>query len=292
MSNTKLVSASPISQLDLVILGAAVSQLEHPGLARKLAAVVGMPVEKLLGWLPDGIQSQIDSLTEEALSRALTVAMKTLARDAPRAPWNLTHKVAVTLSGVTGGMFGAPALVVELPVTTVIILRSIADIARSKGEDLSDPRVQLACLEVFALGSGETRSPDAPRKDVLTGSDAAKADDKYVRTTYFVARAAMAQQVTAAAEILTKGSTTASSSALTRLISRIASRFGIAVSEKAAAQAVPIVGAVGGGLINALFMDHFQNTAEAHFDVRRLERTYGADVVRREYERLAAETDS
>jgi hypothetical protein len=76
---------------------------------------------------------------------------------------------------------------------------------------------------------------------------------------------------------------------LTRLISKIASRFGVSVSQKAAAQAVPIVGAIGGGLINALFMDHFQNTAEAHFSVRKLERTYGADVVRREYERLARE---
>jgi hypothetical protein len=75
---------------------------------------------------------------------------------------------------------------------------------------------------------------------------------------------------------------------LTRLISKIASRFGIAVSEKAAAQAVPIVGAIGGGLINALFMDHFQNTAEAHFSVRQLERVYGTDAVRTEYERLAA----
>jgi hypothetical protein len=188
---------------------------------------------------------------------------------------------------VTGGMFGAPALFAELPITTVIILRSIADIARSKGEDLSEPEARLACLEVFALGSGEKRSTE---KDVIISSDAAKAEGQYIRTSYFLARAAMAQQVTAAAEILTKGSTAASGSALTRLISKIASRFGIAVSEKAAAQAVPIVGAVGGGLINALFMDHFQNTAEAHFNVRRLERTYGADAVRREYERLAKET--
>ncbi len=98
----------------------------------------------------------------------------------------------------------------------------------------------------------------------------------------------MAQQVTAAAEILTKGAASGSSSALTRLISKIASRFGVAVTEKAAAQAVPIVGAIGGGLINALFMDHFQNTAEAHFSVRQLERVYGTETVRSEYERLAA----
>jgi hypothetical protein len=275
-----------MSNADRAILSAAVTQLEHTGLARKLAAVVGMPVEKLLGWLPDTIQSQINGLTEEALAKALGVAMKTLDEKSPREPWNLSHKVAVTLSGVTGGMFGAPALVVELPITTVIILRSIADIARSKGEDLSNPATRLACLEVFALGSGEKRSP---KQELLVGSEEAKKEDEYLRATYFVARAAMAQQVTAAAEILTRGSTAASSSALTRLISKIASRFGIAVSEKAAAQAVPIVGAVGGGLINALFMDHFQNTAEAHFNIRRLERTYGYDAVRHEYERLAAE---
>jgi hypothetical protein len=272
---------SALSEKDLTTLSAAVARLENPSLAAKLAAVVGMPVEKLLGWLPDSIQGQIDHLAEDALTHALTVARKTLDEEAVKSPKNLTHKVAVTLSGVTGGLFGAPALFAELPVTTVIILRSIADIAQSKGEDLSKPEVQLACLEVFALGSNAR--PDAAD----SVGEKAQRMESYIRSTYFVSRAAMAQQVTAAAEILTKGATASGGSALTRLISKIASRFGIAVSEKVAAQAVPVVGAIGGGLINALFMDHFQNTAEAHFNVRRLERIYGAEVVRQEYERLA-----
>jgi EcsC protein family len=276
-----------LSEKDLAILTAAVTQLESPSLAGKLAAVVGMPTEKLLGWLPDSIQVQIDRVTEEALTQALNVAMKTLVNEKGNTSWNLTHKVAATISGVTGGLFGAPALFAELPVTTVIILRSIADIARARGENLSDPAVQLACLEVFALGSG------GKQQVVNVLSEEAQAEEEHIRATYFVARAAMAQQVSAAAEILTKGTASGSSTALTRLISRIASRFGIAVSEKAAAQAIPIVGAIGGGLINALFMDHFQNTAEAHFCVRQLERVYGTDAVRKEYERLAAkETNS
>jgi EcsC family protein len=271
-----------LNEKDLATLAAAVNQLERPSLAGKLAAVVGMPTEKLLGWLPDSIQLQIDRVTEEALTQALNVAMKTLANDRGITPWKLTHKVAATISGVAGGLFGAPALFAELPVTTVIILRSIADIARAKGENLSDPAVQLACLEVFALGSG------GKQQVVNVLSEEAQAEEEHIRATYYVARAAMAQQVTAAAEILTKGTASGSGSALTRLISKIASRFGIAVSEKAAAQAVPIVGAIGGGLINALFMDHFQNTAEAHFCVRQLERVYGTEAVRSEYERLAA----
>ncbi len=141
---------SQLSEKDQAVLTAAVSRLERTSLAAQLAAVVGMPVDKLLGWLPDSIQSQIERLTEEALTHALSVARKTLNEETGKVPSNMTHKVAVTLSGVTGGLFGAPALFAELPVTTLIILRSIADIARSKRENLADPEVQLASLEVLA----------------------------------------------------------------------------------------------------------------------------------------------
>jgi hypothetical protein len=105
-----------LNEQDLAVLAAAVTQLERPSLAGKLAAVVGMPTEKLLGWLPDSIQVQIDRVTEESLTQALKVAMKTLADGAGNRPWKMTHKVAATISGVAGGMFGAPALFAELPV--------------------------------------------------------------------------------------------------------------------------------------------------------------------------------
>ena len=54
------------------------------------------------------------------------------------------------------------------------------------------------------------------------------------------------------------------------------SRFGLVVSDKVAAGALPILGAVGGATVNVIFMDHFQRVAQAHFALRRLERTYGA----------------
>ena len=41
----------------------------------------------------------------------------------------------------------------ELPVTTTLMLRAIADIARHHGEDLSTLEARLACVEVFALGA-------------------------------------------------------------------------------------------------------------------------------------------
>jgi hypothetical protein len=63
---------------------------------------------------------------------------------------------------------------------------------------------------------------------------------------------------------------------LVRLVTQIAARFGVVVTQKFAAQAVPIVGALGGAAVNYAFIDHFQEIAREHFTVRRLERRYGA----------------
>ena len=74
--------------------------------------------------------------------------------------------------------------------------------------------------------------------------------------------------------------------AIARFITQLATRFGVNVSQKVAAQAVPVIGAAGGGVINVLFIDHFQDMARGHFIIRRLERTYDPRLVRTEYERL------
>ena len=73
--------------------------------------------------------------------------------------------------------------------------------------------------------------------------------------------------------------------ALLRLITLIASRFGIVVSQKTAAQMVPVLGAAGGALINTLFIGHYQDMARGHFIVRRLEKIHGSEPVRIAYEK-------
>ena len=64
-----------------------------------------------------------------------------------------------------------------------------------------------------------------------------------------------------------------------RFVAEIASRFGLVVSERMAASAVPVIGALGGATINWVFTDYFQQLARGHFAVRRLEREYGAEAV-------------
>ena len=101
---------------------------------------------------------------------------------------------------------------------------------------------------------------------------ASKSDDA-TETGYFAARATMAIAVSDAAAYLAEaGLSQKGAPAIIRLISQLTSRFSVVVSEKAAAQAVPVLGAFGGALINTLFLDHFQDMAKGHFIVRRMER--------------------
>ena len=46
-------------------------------------------------------------------------------------------------------------------------------------------------------------------------------------------------------------------------------------TQKFAAQALPLVGALGGASVNYVFIQHFHEMAQGHFTVRKLERTYG-----------------
>ena len=71
-----------------------------------------------------------------------------------------------------------------------------------------------------------------------------------------------------------------------KVIAAVAKPFAIRVTEKAAAQALPIIGAVGGAAINGVFMAHFQAMAHGHFTVRRLEQKYGPEAVKKAYESL------
>lgn len=269
-----------LSAAHLLELAEARRLLETPGIAAKASNLLGRPIEAGIGLLPAGWRDKVADATRDALMTALNGALRTMDRRSPAggtaaapAPASASlgwHKLAATLSGAAGGAFGLPALLIELPVSTTIMCRSIADIARAEGESLDDPAVRLACIEVFALGG---KGP---------GDDAAE-------TGYFAVRAALARAVSDAAQFLATHAVAGEGApALLRLVALVAARFHLQVSEKVAAQAVPVIGAAGGALINLMFIDHYQGVSRGHFTVRRLERLYGEDVVHRAYDALAA----
>jgi hypothetical protein len=253
---------------DMADLKAAKWLLENPGIAAKITDLLGTPIQRGFELLPKTWNAALGAITRAVLFMSVNAAVFTMDAKPRNESSNLWHKLAVAATGGVGGFFGLPALVLELPISTSIMLRSIADIARSEGELIRSSETKMACIEVFALG-GLSRGDDG------------------AGTGYFAVRGALAKSLTTAAEyIAEKGIAEEGAPALIRLIVQIADRFSIQVSEKAAAQALPAVGAVGGVLINTFFIDHFQNMAHGHFVVRRLERKYGISVVRNAYESI------
>ena len=277
-------------------LAEAKQTLEHEGLADRLTEAIGTPIHSMVRALPDSAENLLRSAIEKALQKALEVAIATIDDRKPAGrPKLIMHKVLSGVSGAAGGAFGIASVAAELPVSTVLILRSIADIARSQGEDLENIETRLACLEVFALGghcgddaagSGQDGSgQDGP------GEDGSIQVSDRTEIGYFAVRAGMAKQIADAAKYLGQHSArNLTAPPLVRLIQQIGSRFGVVVSEKVAAQAVPILGAVGGALINSYFIDHYQDLARAHFTIRRLERSHGSEAVREAYANIAAES--
>jgi hypothetical protein len=261
-----------VSADDLADLSGAVRALEGDSFAARLMRLFGGQM-RLIGYtLPEAARKAIALATDAALKTAMRVALRSLKLTAGVKPRNRLHQAAAAASGAVGGAFGIAATAIELPVSTTILLRSIAEIARENGEDLANPEAAIACLNVLGFGG-----------------DPAQAGDS-ARSRYYETREQLARGLGDVNFVLLKqGVATELTPMLMPYLTRLAPRFGVAVTEKLTAQAVPVLGAVGGAAINAAFAHHFQAMARGHFTVRRLERKYGAAAVRFEYERLRGE---
>jgi hypothetical protein len=249
-------------------LRSAMLMLENPGLAARITNLIGKPIQKGFELLPENWNRKIGEVTKNALMKAADAAIFSIKKGPGENSSDRWHKIVVAATGGAGGFFGLPALAIELPISTTIMLRSIADIAGANGESITDYRTKLACLEVFALG-GKHKSDDSSESG------------------YFIVRTALAKSIAEASEfVATRSLTGKGAPALVKLIVNIAQRFSIQVTEKVAAQAIPIIGAAGGAIINTLFMDHFQDMAKGHFTVRRLENVYSKEIIKEAYEEL------
>lgn len=193
--------------------------------------------------LPPDTQEKLKGLAAAVVARAFEVAILRLKSDRTRGlPGQEVTRAVVVLSGAVGGFLGLGGFLPDVTVTTFAIMRSIARIAQEEGEDLADEDTRRACLQVFAL---------TPGRGGQTESDVG----------YYSAR------------LLMQGRP------LVMLLSEVAGRYGVSISQKLAVQTVPFVGAVGAAALNAAFLRHYQDAARAHFVIRRLERSYGAAMV-------------
>ncbi|MGO4909081.1 EcsC family protein [Pseudorhodobacter sp. W20_MBD10_FR17] len=205
----------------------------------------GGQIEGQLAHLPDGARRQIERITTEALTRAVTVAGH--GRHAP----DFGPRGAPALAAFTGAMGGAGGLVTalaELPVTITVILHAILRAAEAEGFDTSLPEVRAEALRVLLAGGPMDY-------------------DDGINTSFIGARIAL------------------SGPALQKLLAKIAPKFAAVLSQKLAAQAVPVLGAVTGAALNAAFLTHYRELAHIRFGLLRLTVLHGAEPVRMAFEK-------
>jgi len=262
------------SPADHAALMDAVRRLERTTLVMRLATTLGRKVSFATQLVPARAAEAVNNAAAAAMRVALKAALASLRGRPLRDDSARVHKAMVAASGAAGGALGLASLPIELPLSTGLMLRSIADIARAEGEDIRHPETALACLQVFALDG--------------RGAEAAE----FSESTYFALRGLMARSISEAARyVASRSLIDETAPALLRFTTQVASRFGIVVSQKFLAQATPVLGALGGAAVNLAFIEHFQSLAKGHFTVRRLERIYGAELVKAEYSRMAAARD-
>jgi len=189
-----------------------------------------------------GLQETLSEVAEAALGRAFDIAILGLPAGTGRANGRLGAMI-VGVSGAIGGFTGLAGFVPDAFVTTLSIMRSVAQIAQAEGEDLSVPASRQACLRVFATsleaGASGEGSPDV---------------------SYFITRSALQGH------------------SVVMLLSEVASRYGVTLSQKLTLQAVPLVGAASGVGLNLAYLAHYRAVACAIFVIRRLQRKYGPEV--------------
>ncbi|MEW6343317.1 MAG: EcsC family protein [Pseudomonadota bacterium] len=265
MNSTSLVTVDgKMTEAHRLELETAVNLLENPHFAARLAEYAGQPVNAIVDYLPSGFNRRLRGSVRSAIFRCLEIAIESLDEDVESNGPDWLSKVMIGMAGGVGGFFGMIALPIELPLTTALMLRSIAEIARAEGEDLSKMETRLACLEVFALG---VRGP----KDKLN-------------IDYYATRLVLTRLTADVAALVSeRGAVSASTPIIAKLVGEIVGRFGLVVSDMSAASVVPFLGALGGATLNVIFADHFHRVAHGHFTVRRLERIYGAEAIRARY---------
>ena len=282
LSMDRDVTTYKITPEDLQAIRQAKQDMEQLGWAIRNINKIGNTMEAGFKFIPPKALKLLQKSTEKALMAVVKANLLTIEKEATfRTPSNRTYKALVTGSGAVSGFFGSTTgigtaiFASEIALTTKFMMRTILDIARSEGEDIYSLEAQMACLEVFALGG-------------------ASKDDDGTESSYYATRMALssslkkvtATSIQATLDALVRSSTALGSNAINKFVSKIATRLSVVFSEKVMAQAVPVIGAAGGGTLNYIFIDHFQKMAAAHFKIRRLERRYGEAVVKAAYEAM------
>jgi len=239
---TELTISQPPEQ-EAVLARAAQDYLAARGRLLVALEQAGRFIQMGMNRLPPEARKLVADRAREGLELAFRTAILGL-EPAPRPERSATYRLGGALSGALGGMGGFATTLAELPVTTALIMRSVADIARAEGLNLHEPEVRTACIEVFAFGGPLQEDDDA---DIA-----------------FWATRLAGQE-------------------MAQLMAGVVLRYAPMLMTKLGAQAVPLVGAAVGAGLNLVYMEFYQRMARVIFALRPLELAHGRATIRRRF---------
>lgn len=264
----------------------AVVLLESPTLTAKMTNLISELGSKIIPQsISQPLQDKIVGIADEALHKVFWIASKTMENKQQSASPKL-HKAAAAAVGGVGGFFGVATILIELPISTTIMMRSILDIAREEGFALDDPQTKIECITVFGLEGNISNDDDNAESGYFaTKAALSQLVDHAKKAAVEAVAAKLAQQV---AEKQVAGGTSeltekALGDAIIKLIQTVAKRFGIHLTDQAAAKSIPMIGAALGATLNTMFTDFYQDMARGHFIVKKLEKKYSEEIIEKAY---------
>lgn len=204
-------------------------------------ATLGNVVDRGINRIPEDWRGEITKKIRETLDFAQRVSIVQMDDEPGRRSSGERYTAMAMATGVAGGTLGLPSVLAELPITTGLILRAIADIGRAHGHRLNDPEFRATCIEVFAYGGPLDDDDDA---DIT-----------------FIASKLGAIEVS-------------------ELVAKVAIRYAAALAPKIVAMSVPVAGSVLGAGVNWAYMNFYQSMARVLFMLHPIQRKYDRAQVR------------
>lgn len=203
----------------------------------KLANFAGSQIEGVFSKLPEGFETQVQSVVKSALGTAYEASGKIgESALAPTTP-SYFHKIAVTVSGAVGGVAGLPGALAELPVTITTMFSSFQKIAEEYGFDPQAEDTKIECIKIFSMGGPLEK-------------------DEEIDLSFLSARLGLQGEF------------------VSQIISKATQKLALVISQKLGSQSVPIIGAVTGATLNYTFMSYYEEMAHVRFGLKKLENEY------------------
>lgn len=228
--NSMMLPMSPETEAQIAALARRAERAGGP--LMKAISFAGNRAEGLLERIPAPLRARIEEATAFALRRCYGAASIARGTRLPSAG-RFGHQMAAVMSGGLGGFGGLASSVVELPATVSIFFAAIQRVAESYGFDPKDEAVRLECLRVF-------------------GSGTPFEDDDGTNTAFLASRVAL------------------TGAGAQGLIASVAPRLATMLSQKLAAQTVPLLGAATEAAVNLAFITYYQELAHVRFSLLKL----------------------